>query len=70
MPDSRRLSDKIIDAHQLACERGRREIADALREALEIELSAIGGDKIERRSETEMIEAAFDLHEKAFGHGG
>ena len=70
MSDHRRLSDMIIDAHRLACERSQREIAAALREALEIELSAIGGGKIERRSETEMIEAAFDLHEKTFGHGG
>ncbi len=67
MSDSRRLSDKIIDAHRLACERGQREIAEALREALERDLSTIGGDKIERRSEIDAIKEAFDQHEKSFG---
>lgn len=63
----RRLSDKIIAAHKLACEGKHHHIASLLLEALEVDLSAIGGDKEENRQRTEAIEDAFDLHEMAFG---
>lgn len=63
---SRRLSDKIIAAHQTACEENKREIATLLLEALEYDLSAIGGDKKEHRAWSQEMEDAFALHEKTF----
>ncbi len=67
MSERRRLSDKIIAAHKLSCNEGNRPIAVLLLEALEIDLTAIGGDLEEKRERTEAVEAAFDLHEKTFG---
>lgn len=64
---SRRLSDAIIAAHQIACEEDKKEIALLLIESLELELTRIGGDLEERRKTTELMESAFDLHEKRFG---
>ncbi|MCW8915748.1 MAG: hypothetical protein OQK24_07825 [Magnetovibrio sp.] len=64
---SRRLSDKIIDAHTVACEEGKREIAKLLLDALEIDLSAMGGINTEHREWSEAMEGAFSLHEKTFG---
>lgn len=66
MPE-RRLSDKIIAAHHIACEENKLEIAKLLLEALEYDLSSIGGDKEEHRKWSEAMEAAFQLHEKTFG---
>ncbi len=63
---SRRLSDKIIDAHKIACEEQKHEIASLLLEALEFELSAIGGEKEEHREWSQEMENAFALHEKVF----
>jgi hypothetical protein len=65
--ESLRLSDAIITGHQIACEESKKEIALLLIEALEMELTRIGGTKVDRRHETDLIEKAFDLHEKAFG---
>jgi len=48
----------------LACEEGKVDAANLLLQALEIDLSAIGDVKGEHREATEMLEAAFDLHEK------
>ena len=62
-----RLSDAIIAAHQIACEEDKKEIAQFLIESLELELTQIGGDQADRRKKTELIESAFDLHEKTFG---
>lgn len=67
MPD-RRLSDKIIAAHNVACEEKKEEIAKLLLEALEYDLSSIGGDLKEHRVWSEAMEAAFQLHEKTFGN--
>ncbi len=64
--ESRRLSDKIIAAHQTACEENKQEIASLLLGALEIDLSAIGGDKAEQRVWSERMEGAFALHKKTF----
>ena len=65
----RRLSDKIIAAHQIACEEKKQEIAKLLLEALEHDLSAIGGDDVqEHRKWSEAMEAAFQLHEQTFGN--
>jgi len=61
----RRLSDKIVDAHAKACEEGRMDVADLLLQALEMELSAIGGQKSENRGGIEELEEAFVLHEEA-----
>jgi hypothetical protein len=63
---SRRLSDKIIAAHQIACEENKHEIASLLLEALEIDLSSIGGDHEEHRVWSERMEGAFALHTKTF----
>lgn len=62
----RRLSDRIIDAHALACAENKREIAALLLEALEYDLSSIGGEKEEHRAWSEKMEQAFALHEQAF----
>ncbi len=60
----RRLSDKIIAAHEKACDDGNLEVAEILLRALEVDLSAIGGNQEEKRNSTELLEAAFDRHEK------
>ncbi|MBK1670793.1 hypothetical protein CKO28_22510 [Rhodovibrio sodomensis] len=49
----KRLSDKLIAAHEQACAQGKAEVARHLLQALEIELSAIGG-----REETRDVDAA------------
>lgn len=64
---SRRLSDKIIDAHQVACEEGKREVAKLLLDALEVDLSAIGGESTEHREWSEAMDGAFQLHQETFG---
>lgn len=64
---SRRLSDAIVTAHRIACEENKKAIALLLIEALEFELTSVGGDQAERRNETASIESAFDVHEKTFG---
>ncbi|MBF0247878.1 MAG: hypothetical protein HQL36_07385 [Alphaproteobacteria bacterium] len=63
----KRLSDKIIDAHKIACGENKHEIAALLLEALEYELSAIGGDKKEHREWSAAMDEAFNLHERTFG---
>tara|TARA_B100000315_G_scaffold247552_1_gene276397 strand:+ start:71 stop:286 length:216 start_codon:yes stop_codon:yes gene_type:complete len=64
MEDFRRLSDKIILAHKQACEESNAEVASLLIQALEVDLTAIGGIEIDHREATEKLEAAFTLHEK------
>lgn len=64
---SRRLSDAILTAHQVACDEDKKDIARLLMESLELELTRIGGDQEDRREATEAMESAFDLHEKTFG---
>ena len=64
MENYRRLSDKIILAHEQACQEGKPEVASFLLQDLEFDLSAIGGINDEHREETEMLEAAFERHEK------
>ena len=61
----RRLSDKIFDAHAKSLEEGRMDVADLLLQALEMELSAIGGQKSESRETMEELEEAFVRHEEA-----
>lgn len=63
---SRRLSDKIIAAHEIACEENKHEIATLLLDALEIDLSGIGGDQEEHRVWSKKMEGAFALHTKTF----
>ena len=65
MEDNRRLSDLIVGAHKRACEDGKLEVADVLLRALEVDLSAIGGDQTEQRQSTKMMEEAFERHDKA-----
>jgi hypothetical protein len=64
---TRRLSDKIIAAHQTACEENHKVIADLLLEALEVDLSNIGGVGGDHRKWSAEMEEAFTLHEKVFG---
>mgnify|MGYP003996156301 CR=1 FL=1 len=66
MEQSRRLSDKIILAHQQACDENNAEVASLLLQALEVDLTAVGGINNEHRESTEKLEAAFTLHEKNF----
>ncbi|WP_200371965.1 hypothetical protein [Rhodovibrio salinarum] len=54
-----RLSDKIIAAHEQACTQGKAEVAHHLLQALEAELSAIGGPAQDTREIDEAVEAAF-----------
>lgn len=67
MTEERRLSDAIVSAHEVACDEGKEGIADLLLEALELDLSAIGGDRQEHRADVDYIEKAFANHEKVFG---
>ncbi len=68
MTDGRRLSDAIVTAHEVACEEGKKEIASLLIEALEMDLSAIGGRQVrEHRNQVDYVEQAFVRHEKTFG---
>lgn len=67
MPE-RRLSDKIIAAHQIACDEKKEEIAKLLLEALEHDLSSIGGDSEEHRKWSLAMDEAFDIHQKTFGN--
>lgn len=60
MSDSRRLSDKIVSAHQHACEQGKVDVARHLLHALESELSGFGGnDADEQRDFDDAIAAAY-----------
>lgn len=62
----RRLSDKIIIAHQKACDDGRLDVAEILLHALEMAVSSVGGKgNVEHRESTEMLEAAFERHSDA-----
>jgi 2-succinyl-5-enolpyruvyl-6-hydroxy-3-cyclohexene-1-carboxylate synthase len=54
-----RLSDKIIAAHEQACAQGKAEVARHLLQALEMELSAFGGDSQEVRDVDAAVAAAF-----------
>jgi hypothetical protein len=65
MPE-RRLSDKIIAAHKTACAENKHEVAALLLEALEYDLSAIGGVQKEHREWSKQMEDAFALHEQTF----
>lgn len=66
MPN-RRLSDAVVTAHKIACEEDKKQIAALLFEALELELTRIGGEKSDRREDIDVVESAFDLQEKTFG---
>jgi hypothetical protein len=60
----RRLSDRIIAAFDLACEREDMEVADALYRTLELVLTRQGGaGKTERRGDVSFIlDASAKLH--------
>ncbi len=64
MTEMRRLSDKIIAAHSQACTEDKQDVATLLLQALELDISGIGGKNKEHREATEMLEQAFILHEK------
>jgi hypothetical protein len=54
-----RLSDKIIAAHEQACEQGKLDVARHLLQALELDLSARGGPRAEERDVDAAVAAAF-----------
>jgi hypothetical protein len=55
----KRLSDKIIAAHEQACAQGKAEVARHLLQALEMELSAIGGSTPDTRDLDAAVAEAF-----------
>jgi hypothetical protein len=59
-----RLSDKILAAHDQACNQGKPEVARLLLQALELELSHRGGPKAEERSVDPALEAAFQRQQQ------
>ncbi len=65
MSKTRRLSDRIIEAHEQACREKRLDVAEILLQALEVEQSAMGGDKTDNREALANLEAAFERHERA-----
>jgi len=67
MENMRRLSDKILLAHEQACDENRSEVAKLLLEALELDLSTMGGDKSENREDMSKLENAFERHNTVFG---
>ena len=64
----RRLADKIIDAHEMACNKGSPEVAEHLMRALEADLSDFGGERRERRNVPENVGDAFERHRNVKPH--
>ncbi|SDH11345.1 hypothetical protein [Roseospirillum parvum] len=60
----RRLSDKIVIAHLMSIEEDKPRVADLLIQALELDLSGIGGAVLEKRKSLKDIEDAFERHEE------
>lgn len=60
----RRLSDKIVIAHLMSIEEDKPRVADLLIQALELDLSGIGGEILEKRKSLKDIEDAFERHEE------
>jgi hypothetical protein len=57
--ENRRLSDKILDAFDMACDQKDTEVADGLYKTLELVLTRIGGATvIDRRSNIAFIHEA------------
>lgn len=66
MDYTRRLSDKLIQAHGQACDEGRIDVAEALLRALEVEQSAFGGaQSSDKRQSNPLLIAAYARHEQA-----
>lgn len=63
----RRLSDKIIIAHDLACKEGKADVAEHLIRALEADLSYGDDDEPFRREQTAYIEEAYERHTALVG---
>jgi len=59
----RRLGDKIVRAHEQACEQGKADVARALLRALELELSGFGNAPEQREADAE-IQAAFERQQR------
>jgi len=59
----RRLSDKIMIAHDMAVTESKEDVADLLIQALELDLSGIGGTMAENRTATQALEDTFERHE-------
>ena len=57
----RRLSDKIIDAFDMACDKNDLEVAEGLYRVLETALTRYGGKNVDdRRQNVEFIRQASD----------
>lgn len=59
MTEHRRLSDKIIAAHEQACKEGRMDVAQLLVQALELDISSLSGTA-EHRQATEELARVFE----------
>ena len=66
MTQYRRLSDKLVEAHTIACAEEKGDVAEILLRALEGELEELGKYDGEHRRSMEMQEEAFVRHRKAF----
>lgn len=61
----RRLSDKIIDAFDMACDQGDAEVAEGLYRVLEIVLTNYGGaGSTDKRLNTDFIHTASERLDK------
>ena len=62
MPETgRRLSDKIIDAFNMACDKNDLEVAEGLYQVLETALTRHGGKGVgDKREDVEFIRQASD----------
>ena len=71
MTHPRRLSDKIVAAHEQACAQDKIVVARHLLAALEAELSGFGGpDATETRLVDEAIAAAYERQRALDPSGG
>ena len=55
-------ASKVIRRLDKACEENKLDVANMLLQALEMDISAIGGNKEDHRIATEMMEKAFERH--------
>ncbi len=58
----RRLSDKLVLAHAQACAQGKREIAELLIKAIELEVTQYGGGRTDRRADSGLFDRVLENH--------
>lgn len=59
----RRLSDKILLAHEQACKELKKDVARMLLQALMAELESLPRSIAQKRSDTRLVEDAFSRQE-------